>query len=223
MRSKNYLLSLKRMSCNSIRLMPAMICIAIFTSDATSAPLAYDEAVDGDIAGTLLVLDEGTNTISGTVSATGTFDDPQNTNVEDGDSINLDLPAGLVLNRLSFVIGDLSFGPANGANGTILPRIEGFFGGGNSFQTIINPSNVPTGIADRIVSSGEQLEFTNDVPLPLAGDDFFILSVTTAELGAAYDSSFTYSWVLETAAVPEPSSAILSLAATLGLYLRRSR
>ena len=216
----------KRMTRRLFSIVAVVTFFSCITHASIAAPLAYDESVDGDLTSPLLVLDAGINTVSGTVSATGTFEDPLGENVEDGDGPIFHIPDGLMLTRVTFLVGNLTFGPANGTNGTILPRLQGSFASGIGFSVLINPSNVLTGIADKNVQQGEVLDFSSELNLPQVGSNASshgYLSVSTAELGFEYDSAFTYTWVLEAAPVPEPTTALMASIAIGGVLIIRRR
>lgn len=96
----------------NVRLIGAALVAAgaVFVSNASAAPLVYDEAVDGDIIANIssLTLDFGANTINGTVSGL-------NTNLGfDADLFDAILPANAILESIQLVVT-----PAAGGNGFI--------------------------------------------------------------------------------------------------------
>jgi hypothetical protein len=104
-------------SSMNVRLIGAALVAAgaVFVSNASAAPLVYDEAIDGDIVVNIssLTLDFGVNTISGTVSGL-------NTNLGfDSDFFDAILPANAILDSIQLAVT-----PAAGGSGFIPNKFQ---------------------------------------------------------------------------------------------------
>lgn len=203
----------------SLMIALSVIAGSAFHETAHAAPLAYDEAVQGDLSnsgpGPLLTLDIGTNTVSGKTGARAFLEGCCLQSSADFDDFQLSLPAGLTLTaiQVSFVLHNSGAGspgvayqiyddyPAGGWFFAPDPLIG--FGFGSS------PVNV---VSDKLPRSGPDI---------LAFREEAISCDCTA--GEGYDLGYTWTFTVVAAAVPEPATAALFSAALAGVALTRKR
>lgn len=180
--------------------MKKIIALLFLTPIAANAvPIAYDEGVDGDLVinSSVLTLDFGVNTVSGTTSGSNSALGL------DFDFFNALFPANSFLHAISLNLTDA------GGNGSFVIRLE--------ISEIANFSNK---LLQEVVSSGGFFSF----PFGLSGDDGFRIGLNSIPSFAINNYTISLD-VRGVTTVPEPGTlALMGLGlAGLGLVSRRRR
>ena len=187
-------------------ILPVLLISGALATTATAAPIAYDEATSVDLSdalpATLLILDVGANTISGTQSATGAID---------RDSFAFTVPAGTVLSSITY-----RFLLAETAGN--IAAITGFLlDNGNAAASAPFIAEL-----DMNLQNGSPIVFPG-APL---GPGTYGLTNDILIRGANSIWSSVYQWTLQveqTSSTPEPASMLLLGSGVAGLIVRRAQ
>lgn len=186
---------------------------------AHAVPIAYDEALDGDLDGQVLGLDAGTNTVTGTMSLQSIVSGDlflQPLAIWDLDPFVIDVSAGQVLTSISLdatLFGDgfgLDFQFFDGAS-TADPMLasEAFLiscCAGVSLSANLFTGALPLSVGQYLWNPAQEPTFLFGTPGTLSGFDYTVTFNVSA---------------LDATAVPEPGAFSLFALALLGFLLRR--
>jgi hypothetical protein len=185
----------------------AICCLLTLSASSLAAPIAYVEGADlsnppTGSSLTTFTLDVGTNTVSGTVTASG-----------DQDSFAFTVPAGMSVTAASLTMGDVS-GPGN-LIATKWTLRDSLLAGTGTQLGIIAVSDSPAFPATTTVPFNTAAA---PVSLPLGPGDYGLTGSFTPGSGngtAAYTFSFTVT--------PEPTGLALLASLTAPALLARRR
>jgi len=181
---------------HKIGLAMAAMAIGLWSPPGSAAPVAYDEAVSGDIIDdvTEFALEFGINTITGTVngaSAQGAVD---------FDNFHATLPANAMLESIAVSVSD-----AVGGNGDFA----------NLFQAASQEPRFSNIIVDLVI--GTEGDFF--VPLNLPLDQLRFVGLNSFPTGMVNDYTIT----LDVVPVPEPAALLLLFPAVAAIGFVRRR
>jgi PEP-CTERM motif len=184
-----------------------LMLMTAFVTPAAATPISYSESVSGDLvaalpAPTVLTLDVGVNTVSGTTHLLPDVD---------GDSFAFSVPVGMVVTNVSFAFVRTRGGTA-GQIGFVLDN-------GN---TIFVPPVLAQQLVD-LFGASPVVMFASG--LPLSAGTYGITTSSVSEAGGGWTADYTWSLTVAPTAtsVPEPASVALLGSVLLGAGARRWR
>jgi len=191
----------------------AMAALVLLARAASATPLAYDEAISGDLGDTFpatqFTLDAGSNTISGTTHFFSTLvsDDT------DFDDFAFVVPVGTHLTGITFGFETV------GIPGNTVARSEYRLDNGNAFPSLpfLGDETID------FLGASPMHPFTGGLPLD-AGT--FTLAQVGLETTITGGWEARYTWTLDVVsdtAVPEPASLCLLGTGIAGVWIRRRR
>jgi hypothetical protein len=168
------------------------------TSSASAAPITYIESVGGDLSGltpAVFTLDEGLNTVSGTTG----FTSPTN----DFDSFAFIVPEGLQVNSIKVIIPEIS--------GDFVDAIWGLYQGGTGLNqgTRLQFVTVPAPGSSTVSS------------MPLPADSYNFSATRNDFTGSPVSADYTF--IIDVAPVPEPTTSLSLLTIAALAIPRRHR